>query len=68
MLQPQWRRGDLSALDPLARMVNRELRRLAASELRRERPDHTLQTMAQDVRRAGAWLRMAVHQTTPMTP
>ncbi len=46
MLLQDWRRGDSSALDQVARIVDRELRRLAASYLRRERPGHTLQPTA----------------------
>lgn len=46
MLLQDWRRGDPSALDQVARIVDRELRRLAASYLRRERPGHTLQPTA----------------------
>jgi len=41
-----WRKGDRSALDKLMPMVYEELRRLASSYLRRERPDHTLQPTA----------------------
>lgn len=41
-----WRKGDRSALDKLMPMVYQELRRLASSYLRRERPDHTLQPTA----------------------
>src|SRR5438105_15611186 len=41
-----WGRGDQSALDRLVPLVYRELRRLAASYLRRERSDHTLQPTA----------------------
>lgn len=37
-----WGRGDLGARDALFPQVYRELRRLAAAYLRRERPDHTL--------------------------
>jgi RNA polymerase sigma factor (TIGR02999 family) len=37
-----WGRGDLEARDALFPQVYRELRRLAAAYLRRERPDHTL--------------------------
>ena len=40
------REGDSKALDELMRRVYSELRRLAGSYLRRERPDHTLQTTA----------------------
>lgn len=46
ILLQDWRRGDPSALDQVARIVDRELRRLAASYLRRERPGHTLQPTA----------------------
>jgi len=46
MLLQDWRRGDSSALEQVARIVDRELRRLAASYLRRERPGHTLQPTA----------------------
>jgi len=38
-----WGQGDRSALDELTPILYRELRRLAASYLRRERSDHTLQ-------------------------
>jgi len=46
MLLQDWRRGNSSALEEVARIVDRELRRLAASYLRRERPGHTLQPTA----------------------
>jgi RNA polymerase sigma factor (TIGR02999 family) len=46
MLLQDWRRGNPSALEEVARVVDRELRRLAASYLRRERPGHTLQPTA----------------------
>ena len=46
MLLQDWRRGNPSALEEVARRVDRELRRLAASYLRRERPGHTLQPTA----------------------
>jgi len=46
VLLQNWRRGDSSALDTVAQIVDRELRRLAASYLRRERPGHTLQPTA----------------------
>jgi len=45
-LLQNWRRGDSSALVQVAETVDRELRRLAASYLRRERPGHTLQPTA----------------------
>jgi RNA polymerase sigma factor (TIGR02999 family) len=41
-----WARGDRQALDRLAPLVYAELRRIAARQLRRERPDHTLQPTA----------------------
>lgn len=41
-----WSDGRRDALDRLLPLVHRELRRLAASYLRRERPDHTLQPTA----------------------
>ena len=41
-----WSNGDEAALDRLAPLVESELHRLANSFLRRERPDHTLQTTA----------------------
>jgi len=45
-LLADWRRGDRKALDELAPMVYDELRRLAASYLKGERTDHTLQCTA----------------------
>jgi RNA polymerase sigma factor (TIGR02999 family) len=41
-----WSDGDTSALDRLAPVVEKELRRLAHNYMRHERPDHTLQTTA----------------------
>jgi len=41
-----WSNGDKSALDKLLPLVERELHRLAHSYMRRENPDHTLQTTA----------------------
>ncbi|MFY9558772.1 MAG: sigma-70 family RNA polymerase sigma factor [Terriglobales bacterium] len=41
-----WSKGDLEAREALMPLVYDELRRLAASCLRRERPDHTLQPTA----------------------
>jgi RNA polymerase sigma factor (TIGR02999 family) len=41
-----WRAGDKAALDKLMPLVYDELRRLANAYLRRERPDHTLQSTA----------------------
>jgi RNA polymerase sigma factor (TIGR02999 family) len=42
-LLQRWRDGDTQALEQLTPLVYAELRRLAASHLRRERPNHTLQ-------------------------
>jgi RNA polymerase sigma factor (TIGR02999 family) len=41
-----WGRGDRSALDDLIPLVHQELRRLARSQMRGERDNHTLQTTA----------------------
>ncbi len=41
-----WNHGDQSALDKLLPLVERELHRLAHSYMRREDPNHTLQTTA----------------------
>ena len=41
-----WGQGDDVALDRLAPLVYAELHRLARCHMRRERPDHTLQTTA----------------------
>lgn len=41
-----WSNGDQSALDKLLPLVEKELHRLAHSYMRRESPDHTLQTTA----------------------
>lgn len=41
-----WNEGDECALEELVPLVYGELRRLARSHMRRERPDHTLQTTA----------------------
>ena len=46
VLLQNWRQGDQSALGQVAAIVERELHRLAASYLRRERPGHTLQPTA----------------------
>ena len=45
-LLAQWRAGDEESLRRLLPVVYNELRRLAHYHLRRERPDHTLQTTA----------------------
>jgi RNA polymerase sigma factor (TIGR02999 family) len=42
----QWSRGEQHALDALTPMVYQELRRMARRHLRRERPDHTLESTA----------------------
>jgi RNA polymerase sigma-70 factor (ECF subfamily) len=41
-----WKNGNKAALDELTPVVYQELRRLANSYLRKERPDHTLQPTA----------------------
>ena len=41
-----WEQGDVRAREALLPLVYAELRQLAASYLRRERPDHTLQPTA----------------------
>jgi RNA polymerase sigma factor (TIGR02999 family) len=46
VLLQKWRRGDEAALPKVAEVVHRELHRLAASYLRRERPGHILQPTA----------------------
>lgn len=46
VLLQSWRRGDASALDKVAPIVERELRKLASSYLRHESPGHTLQPTA----------------------
>jgi RNA polymerase sigma factor (TIGR02999 family) len=46
VLLQQWREGDPSALELLTPIVYNELRRLAASYLRKERDGHTLQPTA----------------------
>jgi RNA polymerase sigma factor (TIGR02999 family) len=46
MLLDSWSKGDQHALDQLTPVVYDELRRLAASYMRRERQDHTLQSTA----------------------
>ncbi len=46
VLLHKWKAGDRSALESLAPLVHGELRRLAASYLRHERQDHTLQPTA----------------------
>lgn len=45
-LLEQWQEGNQEALESLMPVVYSELKRLAGSYLRRERPDHTLQSAA----------------------
>src|ERR1043166_878850 len=45
-LLAQWAKGDERALEDLTPLVYKELRRLAASHLRKERKSHTLQPTA----------------------
>src|SRR5262245_529547 len=45
-LLAQWANGDKRALEDLTPLVYKELRRLAASHLRKERKSHTLQPTA----------------------
>src|SRR5882724_8753693 len=45
-LLQSWSAGDKKALDDLVPLVYRELRRVAAAYIRRERKDHTLQATA----------------------
>jgi RNA polymerase sigma factor (TIGR02999 family) len=46
LLLAKWAKGNQQALDELTPLVYRELRQLAASYLRKERHDHTLQPTA----------------------
>ena len=46
LLLTQWANGDQHALEELTPLVYKELRQLAASQLRRERKSHTLQPTA----------------------
>src|SRR6187402_2003064 len=45
-LLKEWSDGQEQALERLVPQIHRELRKLAASYLRKERPDHTLQPTA----------------------
>ena len=45
-LLQDWREGKKTALDQLTPLVYKELRKLAVTYLRRDRPDHTLQPTA----------------------
>lgn len=42
----RWKDGDEQAIESLLPLVEKELRRIAVRQLRRERPNHTLQTTA----------------------
>lgn len=46
MLLQEWQDGDRKALDALLPLVYKELHRLAHLQMRKERPDHTLQSAA----------------------
>jgi RNA polymerase sigma factor (TIGR02999 family) len=46
LLLAEWAKGNQKALDELTPLVYKELRKLAASYLRKERPGHTLQPTA----------------------
>jgi len=61
LLLAEWGKGNQKALDELTPFVYRELRQLAASYLRKERPGHTLQPTALVHE---AYLRL-VDQTNP---
>jgi RNA polymerase sigma-70 factor (ECF subfamily) len=52
----QWSSGDQAALEQLMSLVYAELHKLARGHMRRQNPDHTLQTTALIHE---AWLRMA---------
>jgi len=58
-LLERWSGGDPKALAELVPLVYAELRRLAVSQMRRERPDHTLQPTALVHE---AYLRLAGHR------
>lgn len=60
-LLQQRKGGDDAALQELMPLVERELRRLAGSHMRNERPGHTLQPTALVNE---AWMRMAQQQQT----
>jgi RNA polymerase sigma factor (TIGR02999 family) len=62
-LLAKWASGDKQALEHLTPLVYRELRRLAASFLRRERPDHTLQPTALVHE---AYVRLVSQKTPPL--
>lgn len=60
MMLRDWRSGDRSALDALMPVIYAELHKLAASQIRRERPGHTLR--ATDLV-GEAYVRLAEGQT-----
>ena len=62
LLLSAWREGDQSALNQLAPLVDAELRRLARSYMRNERPGHTLQPTALINE---AWMRFASESGQP---
>lgn len=57
-----WKQGDASAMNELASRVEGELRRLARSYMRNERPGHTLQPTALINE---AWMRLALAENPP---
>jgi len=64
-LLKQWRSGDKDALEKLTPLVYDELHRLAHQYVRRERPDHTLQTTAPVNE---AYLRLVEQKTVENRP
>src|ERR1700674_1013051 len=62
LLLAEWAKGDQRALADLTPLVYRELRQLAASYLRKERRDHTLQPTALVHE---AYLRLVDRQKNP---
>jgi RNA polymerase sigma-70 factor, ECF subfamily len=62
VLLSQWRAGNQGAFDRLLPIVYEELRRLASSYMRAERPDHLLQTTALVHE---AYLRLVDHPEVP---
>ena len=60
-----WRSGDSQAGDRLLERIYQELKRIAASQLRRERSDHTLQTTALVHE---AFLRLVDQRTSSASP
>ncbi len=67
-----WKSGSDEALDDLIPIVYAELRRLAGQQLRRERPDHSLEVLSLSVASvkrdwsvAKPWLRRALEGADP---